>query len=605
MANLHTKLIYEIKGNFIIPSYQRGYRWGKEEITRMLDDIYKLESFDNPKDKNYCLQPIVVKKDADQYELIDGQQRLTTIYLIYKYLNKINSTDYKEPKFSLTFENRKESTQFLKNIDMNKREETIDTWFMANAYEIIEDWFEKQADSSDARHSINSLFVRNVKIIWYEVEFDDKQESITMFTRLNVGKIALTSAELVKALFLRRDNDKDSDDEISQNEIALQWDYIETELHNEKLWYFLTTEDSEKYQTKIDLILDLISEKPLGTKEKYYTYFYFDSIHNPKDEEQESRDLKDIWQDIFHTFLILNDWYNDSELYHKIGYLIASGYKPKDTPPDSKIISIIYKNYKSIMDSKGKKTKKDFRNKLDEFIKESVDYGEAKDSAAKNLRYNNAVVRRLLLLFNVESTRKAGRFPFDKFNFRNNAASWSLEHIHAQQSQGLTTEYAWREWLNLHLISLESLLENKNEALIEEIKIKLDEEKEITKEIFIDLHGKIITELSATDDKDEYINRIDNLALPDSKSNTALSNSVFDVKREKIIKRDMEGEFIPLCTKRVFLKYYTKNNSQLHFWTKQDRDDYITAINEVLANYLRKPIKFDDQGLEEAGGSDG
>ena len=97
-------------------------------------------------------------------------------------------------------------------------------------------------------------------MIWYEVDklnqtdnsSDDKEqekdeEAIKLFTRLNIGKIPLTSAELVKAMFLNRSNiEKDMDrkekDTIQrkQKEISLQWDNIERELHNESLWYFLT-----------------------------------------------------------------------------------------------------------------------------------------------------------------------------------------------------------------------------------------------------------------------------------------------------------------------------------------------------------------------------
>ena len=74
---LETKFVADISGSFYIPSYQRGYRWSETEVVRLLDDIYQ-----NGK-KNYCLQPVVVRKKEDQYELIDGQQRLTTLYLIY------------------------------------------------------------------------------------------------------------------------------------------------------------------------------------------------------------------------------------------------------------------------------------------------------------------------------------------------------------------------------------------------------------------------------------------------------------------------------------------------------------------------------------------
>lgn len=61
---LETKLVADIKGDFFVPSYQRGYRWGEVEVTRLLDDVYL-----NGK-KNYCLQPVVVRKKNDVYELI-------------------------------------------------------------------------------------------------------------------------------------------------------------------------------------------------------------------------------------------------------------------------------------------------------------------------------------------------------------------------------------------------------------------------------------------------------------------------------------------------------------------------------------------------------
>ena len=53
---LETKLVGSIQGDFYIPSYQRGYRWGKDEVSRLLDDIYSNGN------NNYCLQPVVVKR---------------------------------------------------------------------------------------------------------------------------------------------------------------------------------------------------------------------------------------------------------------------------------------------------------------------------------------------------------------------------------------------------------------------------------------------------------------------------------------------------------------------------------------------------------------
>jgi CRISPR/Cas system endoribonuclease Cas6 (RAMP superfamily) len=95
------KSVSEILGmNFFIPSYQRGYRWDKQQVEDLLDDIYTFATKKKETEKEfYCLQPIVVKKLKDEekainnldnskewYEVIDGQQRLTTIRIILSYL---------------------------------------------------------------------------------------------------------------------------------------------------------------------------------------------------------------------------------------------------------------------------------------------------------------------------------------------------------------------------------------------------------------------------------------------------------------------------------------------------------------------------------------
>ena len=110
---LDTKLVGDISGNFYVPSFQRGYRWEETEVVRLLDDIYSTEG-----KRNYCLQPVVVRKNGDKYELIDGQQRLTTIYLIYRFMNEESFGFIDEPRFTLEYKTREESEDFLKSIDV-------------------------------------------------------------------------------------------------------------------------------------------------------------------------------------------------------------------------------------------------------------------------------------------------------------------------------------------------------------------------------------------------------------------------------------------------------------------------------------------------------
>ena len=133
---LDTKKVGDIQGHFFIPDYQRGYRWTEKEVILLLEDITANGA--NP----YCLQPIVVRNLGDKYELVDGQQRLTTLYLIYKYIYKRGKGFMPDAKFTLEYETRETSAFFLDNIELSLKNENIDFYFIANAYETISLFFE-------------------------------------------------------------------------------------------------------------------------------------------------------------------------------------------------------------------------------------------------------------------------------------------------------------------------------------------------------------------------------------------------------------------------------------------------------------------------------
>ena len=556
---LESRLVGTIKGDFFVPSYQRGYRWGKTEVIRLLDDIYSCDG------DSYYLQPVVVRKNGNKYELIDGQQRLTTIYLIYRYMNNASGGFIDEPQFSLYYETRKKSASFLQSVDMARKEENIDFWFICNAYDSIKQWFEAKEKKS-VLTNINKYFDEKVKIIWYEVN-DSDDAAISLFARLNIGKIPLTSAELVKAMFFSRDT-KLGIDKNMQKEIALQWDNIEKELHENDFWYFLTNQSIASYQTRIDLVLDLIAGKKKNSRENYYTFFKFD-------EMRQKKPVREIWRKIQKTFLLLKDWFENHELYHKIGYIIAS---------KELTLSEVYNLSLN-------KTKAEFIAALDASIRNSM------EGVHSELTYENAAdqkkIKKLLLLFNVESVRQNGEhsqwFPFDKFKFSNDGrVAWSLEHIHAQQSEGLKDKKAWKEWLRLHIPSVEAV-DSKQESLIEEMESAFNKSN-LQRKDFEKIQQKVVQVLSVKGNT-EYIHSLSNLSLLRASDNAALNNSAFDVKRNVIIKMDIEGQYIPFCTRMVFLKYYTPSaGNQLHFWGESDRKAYIDAINRVLGKYLPEKI---------------
>ncbi len=554
--NLEPKLVGSIEGEFYVPAYQRGYRW-KEEVKMLLNDIHEIGE-----GKNYSLQPIVVRKKGEKkFELIDGQQRLTSIYLIIRYMKQLNLPFLLN--FSLEYETRIGSKYFLETVcadTLGIEPHNIDEHFIIEAYRIISTWFKSQKDEALAAFNLYKKLNERIRIIWYEIGSEKEEDSVSLFTRLNIGRIPLTNAELVKALFLSRNN---GIDDRKQLEIATEWDIIEKELHNDSLWYFITNENPTAYATRIELIFDLIANKQKGEREKFFTFFHFDN------EIKQRQEKSDIWTEILRYYQRLKEWYENVDLYHKIGYLIAS---------ESKSLQDLINESKAI-------TKTTFQNSLDILIANSIDFKKDYCELSYDNKTDYGFIEKLLLLFNVETIRQKSdetmRFPFDKHKQEN----WSLEHIHAQQSQGLNKREQWVEWLNLHKNSLLNIGCESNMDIIQDISEAVSDEK-LTGEKFSTLFDKVITILSE-DGSIEYTHALSNLALLGQSGNSALNNSTFDVKRNKIIEMDKTSDYIPVCSRRVFLKYYTPSEAnQVHFWGKADRDGYIANMDNVLRAYL-------------------
>ena len=198
--------------HYSIPSYQRGYRWTELHVKALLEDIDNfLQSQNMPGaiNESYCLQPIVVVAQTDedglrQWELVDGQQRLTTLYLILKRLNR--------PHFEITFDKRPASNSFLSSLTEGvTNHDTPDFHFMSEAYRCIDNWFtQKGNEDIGYPDDFANKLLNRVQVIWYEVALKSKDakeqetEKIDIFNRLNIGKIRLEDAELVRALLMSR-----------------------------------------------------------------------------------------------------------------------------------------------------------------------------------------------------------------------------------------------------------------------------------------------------------------------------------------------------------------------------------------------------------------
>lgn len=594
--NLEEKIIGEIKGDFTIEAYQRGYRWGEDEVKYLLEDINEI-----PDGQKYCLQPVVVKNVNDKYELIDGQQRMTTLYLIMKYLNAYVDINYSIEYTTRKSENNhigsKELLESIDKIDLTLSSSNIDELFIKKSYGIIKTWF--NGEKSKMMSFANKL-QKYVTIIWYEV--DEDEDSVSIFTRLNIGKINLTNAELVKALFLSRGK-KDSEgryagnpygiEEKKQHEIALGWDSMEKDLHDEKFWSFITNEKSDRYPIRMELLFDMIEMKP-GNESNFYTFNRFYERFKNSDNKYET------WELIERYMQQLKEWYNDFDLFHHIGFLVATGTSVKS------LLDIAMSTDNPIK-------KSEFRLKVLEMIRQRMIFkvGEEEiDYAELNYEKHSAYIQCVLLLFNVETIRQKGdeniRFPFDRYK---NEGTWSLEHIHAQNSENLKTNQEWKDWLEIHKKSLEGLeVSSEGKKQIDDVISRMNEVISHIDEIgykgsirdeFNAVAPDVINILSDGDDKSQ-MHTLSNMALLTVGENATLNNSTFDVKRMKIIDMDKAGDYIPICTRNVFMKYYSSSDTKLHFWSEEDRKGYIRAMNNVLYDHIEKIDKKEIKLIKES-----
>lgn len=614
MANkLEFKSIKQLLGeHFFIPSYQRGYRWTKQQVEDLLNDIWLFAKKEKKekKEKNsfYCLQPVVIKtkkweEDSNLkkgWEVIDGQQRLTTIYIVLSYLEKeflkkVTLVEkYGKDIFSIRYETRKNSAEFLNNLttDRARYKENIDFYYMSQAYDTVKEWFTnneniiESSNKDEFLHTILGNFEDEPKVqfIWYEI--DDKVNSLELFTRLNIGRIPLTNSELVKALFLSTTSFKRQDNAKKRRiEISLLWDEMEHQLNDPNFWAFVTNKDLMLYTNKIELILDMISDKPKNASDPLFTFLYF--FQKLKDEKNEI-DLMELWLEIEKYYLTLCEWFKDKNLYHQVGYLI--------------LINEV--KLKDLIEESFNKTKYDFNNYLNDLIRKSVKLNMAEKnieelSYEKNKDKNNEGIRKILLLFNIESIRENKSLTeYFPFKLHKSEKSWSLEHIHSQNPQGINqnNKKAWNEWLKEHkniLIEYGTKIDKENSYKINSLINKIDSIKddELTWEIFSNLADEITIYFTEDENSTDYdTHSISNLALIDINQNSALNNSVFEVKRRKIIELDKKGDYIPICTRRVFLKYYNsdQNIKYDYLWRIDNRKSYFKEIKRVLSlnNYL-------------------
>lgn len=575
--------------NYYIPNYQRGYRWGEDEVTKLLDDIWDFAS--HRKSQFYCLQPLIIlpqePSDAEgavHYEVLDGQQRLTTLNLIVHYINEHFPGNEKYPEMHLHYQTRPESSKAFSSIcigeDGRVRMEdglkpSIDFWHIKHAYGHIHNWFiEKAKDACFNDNTFQEVFLDKVKVIWYEI--DRVEDPIKVFERNNIGKIPLADVELIKAFILKGDKRSDRNHLRRQLEIAREWDEIEQGLRNPNLWAFIFGN-----KPMPDICIGQLFVVALKLEDKKEPKVY--DIVEENLEKKEGY-LESLWRDVKNLYSMIVDWYHDHKAYHYIGYLTQMGVKVQSIcaliSEDDTKAQFINKLRSKISEGEIRKL---HYSQVDGFYKESKEE-KSKEEKSKKL-YGGEEVRSLLLLYNIELCLREGsteRFPFETLQIGGEKRiMWDIEHIDSQTPREIKSKEEQNAWLEATREALGSKIDETLGVSIEKYRAqKLNEQEkfEALREQLQDLAGE---------KEDNYSQSIGNLALLDAGTNRSYGNSLFINKRAELQKREQQGQFIPQGTKIAFMKYFSGSRLALDKWSTEDKCAHEAYIYDLLKDYIK------------------
>ena len=244
---------------FCIPDYQRPYVWGEDQISSLLDDIS--HSAINTPDSQYFLGSLVLHCEPKNFKgtsyqensALDGQQRLTTLYILQAVIRDVTKTETRKStcakaifqkgnpddgipeRLRIEFAIRKEVETFINTYikeegGTQKKEELVvlattskdvSIRNMANAILIISKWFE-----NDDNLDIDTFFpyLRQYVILVY-VASSELEDAFRLFTVLNDRGIKLRNSDILKA-----QNLKEVSTEEKQTEYAKYWEELEGEL---------------------------------------------------------------------------------------------------------------------------------------------------------------------------------------------------------------------------------------------------------------------------------------------------------------------------------------------------------------------------------------
>jgi len=583
-----------------IPPYQRGYKWGSENgqpVERLFSDLKQAWS---SKKKEYLLQAITVKKirDGDNgwlLEVIDGQQRLTTLFILIQVLNfQINksisqSITENKLRYSIRHENQtldtlvarwiksveelaetSESFDRLKNAQEVDREKQQDIFYLKCAtLRCVHELATRSSDSvflnNEQIVSFNKFVLEDVKLMVNAVEAHVSGEKI--FGNLNSNRVVLTETELIKGLMLTRvaRNSKMVHPrryrEILEMRIQLgrKWDELIhwTKLPEIRSLYFRAFNDG--MIGLLELVARQLPEPFKAVKsnngdEKLLFEFFL-----------RQHDFEEVFRLLVNTFSRMQDWHANDQSFHLLGYCLMH-------QKDANRVSFIVKQL-------GCKTKAQFTNGLYDQRKSILfgseetngDVGRPNNVNFDKLKYgeNNPQIQSILLALSVFQKVNDGRFNFHAYQDED----WTLEHIFPQTPFGKEADLTEAQ----NKAALAILTQDNEKVLGGEIAKSIDKIAQSKEES--DPGGKINELLRSV----PLLHQIGNLCLLIPEDNSSMGCKMFNEKRKIIRNRIAQGSFVPRHTYEVFSKMIGGEDDNLQVWSGEN----IKKHQEEIARRLK------------------
>ncbi len=611
--------------SFSIPSYQRGYRWESSESGDDTDGVKQVDDLINDltafvksnREANYYLQPLMLKPrlavGGYVWDVLDGQQRLTTMLLILKCLNERLYPASPLKLYRLEYANRRQLDFGRVTFDPASADHAypppsanLDSYYVSKAKARIERWYDTElsADQSLQDKFKEMLFYPDAsrpastahpslraKFIWYNVEplsagaaagGGDRKHDIEVFNRLNRGKISLTDSELIKALFLLciKVAPASGSSLMTPATLVRKWDEMGKKLQNDSFWTMIAPKGRE-YGNRMDLLFDFIKDCEGATDNcGAYRFYYGKMRHLLTDPDLPT--VEALWAGVKRYFDTLCKWHENVTKHNYIGFLVDSGMS----------LSAIFHD-----------------GDLEKHVRNCLGLADVDD--IDGLTYQDRddfiKIRKTLLLFNVLTCDKFGlKFPYDLY--RDN--SYDVEHVNSQTDNPIEKTEEKIGWIMEH--ALPCLWMDRGERdgaghltaaateayglIARGIGLLRDFARNGNRDIgnrFKPYRAEVENYYASGHSSTAMANKdaIGNLTLLNSSINREYQNALFPKKLRVLKRSDQEGVYIPLCTKYMFLKYYSNpgcNASAFSMmrWRQEDQRDYTQAIKDTLRKIL-------------------